>query len=127
MVGGVRSSRWELLPCPVAFAAVVLVVLVGSGYFFRMTGEGRTIGLGEDALWFPHQAARFAGNEGMPTHFLSFHNGHAALFEYYHGPECKVYIDPRLEVAVPTCFAATLRLRIGSRRTSPAGKPSSPR
>ena len=39
MVGGVRSSRWELSLRPVAFAAVGAVVLVGSGYFFRMTGE----------------------------------------------------------------------------------------
>ena len=40
----------------------------------------------------------------MPTRFLSFHNGHAALFEYYHGPERKVYIDPRLEVAGADLF-----------------------
>ena len=72
---------------PLAFAALaVLVLWVGSGRYFRMTGEGRTIGFGEDALWFPHEAAKFAGKEGMPSRFLSFHNGHAALFEYYHGP-----------------------------------------
>ena len=40
----------------------------------------------------------------MPSRFLSFHNGHAALFEYYHGPERKVYIDPRLEVAGAELF-----------------------
>jgi tetratricopeptide (TPR) repeat protein len=77
----------------------VTLLWVGSGQFFRMTGEGRTIALGEDALWFPHEAARFAGKAGMPSRFLSFHDAHAALFEYYHGPERKVYIDPRLEVA----------------------------
>ena len=40
----------------------------------------------------------------MPSRFLSFHNAHAALFEYYHGPERKVYIDPRLEVAGADLF-----------------------
>ena len=101
----VESSRWALPARPIAFAALgVLVVWVGSGQFFRMTGEGRTIGFGEDALWFPHQATKFAGKEGMPSRFLSFHNGHAAVFEYYHGPERKVYIDPRLEVVGADLF-----------------------
>ena len=98
--GEVAPARWAIPAGPLAFAAVAVMLLwVGSGLFFRMTGEGRTIALGEDALWFPHEAARFAGKDGMPSRFLSFHDGHAALFEYYHGPERKVYIDPRLEVA----------------------------
>ena len=105
MLGQASASRWALPARPLAFAAVaVLLLWVGSGQFFRMTGEGRTIGFGEDALWFPHQAAKFAGKAGMPSRFLSFHNGHAALFEYYHGPERKVYIDPRLEVAGADLF-----------------------
>ena len=76
-----------------------------------MTGEGRTIGLGEEPLWYPHQAARFAGEPGMPERFLSFHNGHASLFEYYHGPERKVYTDPRLEVAGADSVQAIHRAR----------------
>ncbi len=105
IVGPAERSRWAIPARPLAFAAVsLLAVWVGSGQFFRATGEGRTISLGEDALWFPHEAAKFAGKEGMPSRFLSFHNAHAALFEYYHGPERKVYIDPRLEVAGPDLF-----------------------
>ncbi len=100
MQARVETARWAIPARTLAFAAVAVALLwVGSGLFFRMTGEGRTIALGEDALWFPHAAARFAGKAGMPTRFLSFHDAHAALFEYYHGPERKVYIDPRLEVA----------------------------
>ena len=76
----------------------------GSGLFYKMTGEGRVISLGEDPLFFPHEAARFAGQPGMPDRFLSFHNGHASLFEYYHGPDRKVYTDPRLEVAGADLF-----------------------
>ena len=88
-----------------ALGAVVLLLLwVGSGRFYTMTGEGRTIGLGEEPLWFPHAAVLFAGEPGMPERFLSFHNGHASLFEYYHGPQRKVYTDPRLEVAGAQLF-----------------------
>ena len=75
-----------------------------------MTGEGRVISLGEEPLFFPHAATRFAGESGMPSRFLSFHNGHASLFEYYHGPERKVYTDPRLEVAGPELFTRYIDL-----------------
>ncbi len=105
LLGPIELFRWALPARPLAFATLAVLLLgVGSGQFFRMTGEGRTIGFGEDALWFPHEAAKFAGKAGMPSRFLSFHNGHAALFEYYHGPERKVYTDPRLEVAGPDLF-----------------------
>ncbi|MGP0064565.1 MAG: tetratricopeptide repeat protein [Isosphaeraceae bacterium] len=82
-----------------AVAISMVLVWVGSGWFYEMTGEKRTISLGEDTFFFPHEATRFAGRPEMPDKFLSFHNGHAALFEFYHGPERKVYTDPRLEVA----------------------------
>ena len=87
-----------------------LIVWVGLGSFYRMTGEGRTLALGEEPLWFPHAAARFAGTADMPDKFLSFHNAHASLFEYYHGPERKVFTDPRLEVAGAQLFEEYIRL-----------------
>ena len=89
-----------------------------------MTGEGRVIGLGEEPLFFPHEAARFAGQPGMPDRFLSFHNGHASLFEYYHGPERKVYTDPRLEVAGADLFKRYIDARKAcSKKDLPAGRP----
>jgi tetratricopeptide (TPR) repeat protein len=88
-----------------AFVTIIVVLLwVGSGAYYQMTGEGRVISLGEQPAFFAHAAARFAGEPGMPSRFLSFHNGHASLFEYYHGPERKVYTDPRLEVAGADLF-----------------------
>jgi len=81
-----------------------LLVWVLSGSYYAVSGEHRTIGLGEEPLWFPHAATRFAGKPGMPDRFLAFHNGHASLYEYYHGPERKVYTDPRLEVAGAELF-----------------------
>jgi tetratricopeptide (TPR) repeat protein len=99
------------MPRIIAAGTIVAVLAwVGSGVFYRMTGEGRTIGLGEEPLFFPHEAVRFAGRPEMPERFLSFHNGHASLFMYYHGPGRKVFTDPRLEVAGPDLFAQYTKL-----------------
>jgi tetratricopeptide (TPR) repeat protein len=87
-----------------------VLVWVGSGLFYRMTGEGRVISLGEEPLFFPHKAVLLAGEPGMPDRFLSFHNGHASLFEYYYGPGRKVYTDPRLEVAGAELFKSYIDL-----------------
>ncbi len=84
-----------------------------------MTGEGRTVALGEEPYFFPHEAARFAGRPEMPERFLSFHNGHASLFEFYHGPGRKVYTDPRLEVAGPDLYTQYIRLRDSITNRSP--------
>ena len=98
-------------PRVIALIALVLVFfLVASGQFYRLTGEGRTIAWGEEPLFFAHDATKFAGEPGMPDRFLSYHNAHASLFEYYHSPEREdgpgrtVYTDPRLEVAGAELF-----------------------
>jgi len=108
---GARPALPGIGPRLVAAGAVVLLLIwVGSGRFYAMAGEGRTIGLGEEPLWYPRQAVRFAGEPEMPPRFLSFHNGHASLFEYYFGPERKVYTDPRLEVAGADLFKRYIEL-----------------
>jgi hypothetical protein len=120
-IGAMRRHRAEVRPAseeprslaPRLFtlAAVALVLfLVGSGQFYKLAGEGRTIGWGEEPLWFPHAAVKFAGSQGMPDRFLSFHNGLASLFEYYYspqrpgGPGHTVFTDPRLEIAGAELF-----------------------
>ena len=91
-------------------AVAVLLLWVGTGQFYAQTGEGRTIGWGEEPLWFPHEAVKFAGTAGMPDRFLSYHNAHASVFEYYHSPEREngpgrtVFTDPRLEIAGAELF-----------------------
>ena len=95
---------------------MLALIFVGTGQFYKLTAEGRTIGWGEEPLWFPHAAAKFAGSEGMPDRFLSFHNGLASLFEYYHSPERPggpgrtVYTDPRLEITGAELFDSFLEL-----------------
>ena len=95
-----RDARGsEVAPRIATLGCVVLVfALVASGAFYKMTGEGRTIGLGEEPLWYPHEAVRFAGRLGMPERFVGYHIGHASLYEYEHGPARKVFTDARLEV-----------------------------
>ena len=93
------SAIGEFVPRLVAFLTLAgCAAFVASGVFYRMAGEGRTVGLGEEPLWYPHEAAKFAGREDMPRRMLGFHIGLPALFEYYHGPGRKVFADPRLEV-----------------------------
>ncbi|WZO96039.1 tetratricopeptide repeat protein [Isosphaeraceae bacterium EP7] len=82
----------------VAGLLALAIGLVGSGVLHRWSGEGRTVALGEEPLWFPHEAVKFAGGDGMPGKFLAYHIGHPSLYEYYFAPEKKVFADARLEV-----------------------------
>jgi tetratricopeptide (TPR) repeat protein len=93
------EAEQAIVPRVWALAAIVLALAgIASGGVYALAGEGRTIGLGEEPLWYPHEAVRFAGKPGMPYRFLSFHDGHSALYIYHHGPGHKVFGDPRLEV-----------------------------
>ena len=99
------GDGWGLAPRAIAFGAVGAATLfVGTGAYYELAGEGRTIGLGEQPLWYPHAAAEFAGKPGMPLRMIGFHLGYPALYEYYHGPSHKVFADPRLEVIGPDLY-----------------------
>ena len=90
---------------------VAAIGAVGSGRFYAWSREGRTIGLGEEPLWFAHAAMKFAGGPGMPDRLVGYHNGHPSLFEYYWGPDKKVYTDARLEVMGPELYTEYLDLQ----------------
>ena len=110
----VRRRRWLDSQTPprfagahrlLAFVAIAAVfALVASGQFYAWAREGRTIGLGQEPLWYPHTAVRFAGRSELPPRLLAYHIGHASLYEYYHGPRQKVFADARLEVIGPDLF-----------------------
>ncbi len=98
-------------PRAIAFGAVALAFgAVASGQFYAWSGEGRTVGIGEEPLWFPHAAAKFAGEAGMPDRMIGYHNGHPALYEYYWAPDKKTYTDARLEVMGPKLYKDYLDL-----------------
>jgi len=114
-----EAPTWGVAPRLVAFAAIAAsFAFVASGAFYALAGEGRAVGLGEEPLWYPHEAARFAGREGMPRRMLGYHIGYPALFEYYHGPARKVFADPRLEVMGAELYERYVDLgrAIGERR-----------
>ncbi len=102
-----------------AFTALgVTFGLVVSGLYYRISDQGRTIGLGHERLWHAEGAVEAAGRPGMPDRALVFHLGHAALYEYQHGPERKVYADARLEVIGPEIYLSyrALQEEIASNR-----------
>ncbi len=83
--------------------AGVVLCLVGtavvlSGTWYRWAGEGRLVGLGEHPFWHAHAAARVAADPRLPPYVFAYHEGQAALVEFYMGQEKRVWCDPRLEV-----------------------------
>jgi tetratricopeptide (TPR) repeat protein len=107
---GRAGTSW-LVPRLSTIAVVAAVFIsVAGGWYYVFCGEKRTVGLGEEPLWFPHEAAKFAGSPGMPDRFLAFHIGHVSLLEYYNGPKKKGYADARLEVVGPELFRSYLEL-----------------
>ncbi len=107
-----EGTRFPAVPRVAMFVALsLLLLLVGSGKFYAMTGEGRVIGLGEEPLWYPHDAVKFCGKLGMPERFLSFHDGYSALYDYHNGPDRKVFADARLEVIGPELYERYLNLK----------------
>ncbi len=109
----------EIAPRCVALASIFVVFAwVASGQFYESSREGRTIGLGEQPLWYPHEAVKFSGRPGMPQRFLGFHIGNASLYEYYFGPERKVFVDARLEVIGADLFERYNNLMVQISRNS---------
>ncbi|MBX6312964.1 MAG: hypothetical protein IRY99_08630, partial [Isosphaeraceae bacterium] len=110
----------DLVPRLMALGSITLAFVgVASGTVYALAGEGRTVGLGEEPLWYPHEAVRFAGRPGMPDRFLCFHNGHAALYEYYHGPARKTFADARLEVVGAGLYERYMDLQASIASDSP--------
>ena len=87
--------------------AGLLCLLIGSvftGHWGRWTGENRGFGVGEADGWYAHGAARFAGQDGMPLRAYVSHIGQAAVYIFHNGPERRVFMDGRLEVATQQTF-----------------------
>jgi tetratricopeptide (TPR) repeat protein len=129
LTGGGRKkggSRLKTAISPgnsIAMALMILTTIwVSTGQFYQDSAEGRTIGLGPEPLWFPHEAIKAAGADGLPPRFASFHNGHAALYDYYWGPEKKVFSDARLEVIGPDLYTRQIRLTNALSKSEPAWK-----
>ena len=110
--GELENPARQVVPRVLAFGAILGVfVWVASGNYYVVAREGRVVGLGEESLWYPKDAIKFAGIEGMPDRFVGFHVGHPSLYEYYHAPERKVFVDARLEVMGPELYERYVNLQ----------------
>ena len=81
----------------VGFAGLILSV--PTGYWAKWGGEGKQFGLGEMEHWYVHEAALFAAQPGFPRRAFVANLGQAAVYIFRNGPERKVFMDGRLEVA----------------------------
>jgi len=79
-------------------------LLIVTGTWNRIAEGNKPFGLGEARDWFIHDAARFAGREGMPQLAVVNHVGQAAVYEYHNGPGRSVLMDGRLEVCSRKTF-----------------------
>jgi hypothetical protein len=98
-------------------ARVLVAALIGlmiftivTGRFFRATGEPRRFGLRESPAVFAHDAARFAGQAGLPDRVLAYDLVQAAVTIFHNGPARKVYMDGRLQVPDQDTFAKYVRV-----------------
>jgi tetratricopeptide (TPR) repeat protein len=67
-------------------------------HYYDWLRHSRKFGFHEKPLWSAHDAAKFAGQPGMPEHAVAFGFEQAGVYLFHNGPERKAYLDPRLEV-----------------------------
>jgi hypothetical protein len=106
-------SDWSVSRRPAAVWAVRLgmfVLLAGclaavaSEQYGRWTGDPRRLALRERPLTFAHDAARFAGQAGLPRHALVYDIAQSCVYVYHNAPDGKVYMDARLETPTLETF-----------------------
>jgi len=100
-----------LMPSVVMAGLVgLLIFTIVAGWFFRGTGNGRRLGLREQSLVYAHEAARFAGQPGLPDRALVFDLSQAGVYVFHNGPERKIFMDGRLEIPSRETFQTYVRL-----------------
>ena len=107
-----RSPAALGLAARVALAVLISLVImtVVTGGFFRATAELRHFGLREEPLAYAHEAAQFAGRQGLPDRALVFDLRQAGVYLFHNGPTRKLFMDGRLEVPDRSTFDTYVRL-----------------
>jgi hypothetical protein len=67
-------------------------------HYYDWLRHSRTFGFHEKPFWSAHDAAKFAGQPGMPERAVAFGFEQAGVYLFHNGPERKTYLDPRLEI-----------------------------
>ncbi len=81
-----------------------LCVAVVTGWWNEFAEKNKPFRLGEASNWFIHDAAKFAGQPGFPRRAFVANNGQAEVYVYHNAPECRVFMDARLEVCTQQTF-----------------------
>jgi tetratricopeptide (TPR) repeat protein len=87
--------------------AGVLLLWLGavlSDRYQRWTGEPRRLSLHEEPLEFAHNAVIFAGKPWLPGRAILYDLGQTGLYDFYHAPERKSFMDGRLEMPALETF-----------------------
>jgi tetratricopeptide (TPR) repeat protein len=66
--------------------------------FHGWTGGYRHFGFRERPLEFAHEAARFAGQPGLPERALVYDLSQTGVYVFHNAPARKIFLDARLEV-----------------------------
>ncbi len=94
--GRPEEVSWWVLRVGILVLLAVWVGALATDHFHPLAGEH--LGLSEKPFVFAHDAARFAGAEGMPQRALVYDMTLAALYTYHNAPRCKAFMDARLEL-----------------------------
>lgn len=95
------GMNWSAVALLAAF-----ILSIPTGLWHDLTREEKSFGFGEREAWFPHAAAKFAGQPGFPDHAFAAHFGVASVYTYHNGPKRKIFMDGRLEVCTQQTFEA---------------------
>ena len=91
------------------FTGLFLFTIV-SNRFFLATGETRQFGAFASPLAYAHDAARFAGQPGLPERALAFSLRQAGVYMFHNGPRRKLFVDGQNEVHSRETFETYARL-----------------
>jgi hypothetical protein len=119
------AGNWKATPWFSAASRVALAgLLVAWGTTFVSGSysslDDRKFGLGERPFMFAHDAARFAGQAGMPERALVYGMTQASVFIFENSPDHKPYMDSRLELASPETFRTYQAIERSLMRQDPA-------
>lgn len=115
-----RSVTWSLRAAAAVLLGIWLIALA-SNHYYPWTGLNIGLGLGETPFAFAHDAARFAGQKGLPSQAFVSDFRQAGVYIFHNGPTYKPFIDPRLELPRMETFQQDLQMESWLHEQDPRG------
>lgn len=116
-------AGWGLRLGLAAGLAVWLVALLGDRYYVH-TGEPRHLAFREQPLEFAHDAAVFAGQDGLPDRALVYGLGQTGVYVFHNAPGRKPFMDGRLEMPGRRTFDTYVLVENALRQNDPRWEPA---